>query len=82
MKEVNVPPQSMDVNSLLDQARDEDLLVRAVDGTEFMVFVVDDFDLEVARTRRNAELMAILDERAKQTQSVPLDEVKRQLGLQ
>jgi hypothetical protein len=26
--------------------------------------------------------MALLDERAQQTQTVPLDEVKRQLGLQ
>jgi hypothetical protein len=40
-----------------------------------------DFDAELARTRQNAELMALLDERARQTQTVPLDEVKRQLGL-
>jgi hypothetical protein len=41
----------------------------------------DEFDQEVARTRQNAKLMALLDERARQTQTLPLDEVKRQLGL-
>lgn len=42
---------------------------------------VDDFDLEVTRTRRNAKLMKLLDERGRQTVTLPLDEVKRRLGL-
>ena len=69
------------MNALLDQARQEDVLVQTGDGTEFVVTVVDEFDQEVARTRQNAKLMALLDGRAKQTQTVPLHEVKRQLGL-
>jgi hypothetical protein len=81
VKTINVPQQAMDVNSLLDQARDEDLLVRAADGTEFMVVVVDEFDEEIARTRQNEKLMALLEERAKQTNTVPLAEFKHQLGL-
>jgi hypothetical protein len=55
--------------------------VRAADGTKFMITAVDDFDEEIVRTRRNAKLMALLDERAKQTETIPLSEVKRQLGL-
>jgi hypothetical protein len=81
MKTVSIPPQASEVNALLQQARDEDVLVRAADGTEYMVTVVDDFDQEVARTRHNAKLMALLDERAKQEQTVPLADVKRELGL-
>jgi hypothetical protein len=69
------------VNALLAQARDEDVLVQTADGSEFVLTAVDEFDQEIARTRQNAKLMALLDERAKQTQTVPLDEVKRQLGL-
>jgi len=42
---------------------------------------VDDFDLEITRTRQNARLMALLDERAKQSQTIPLHEVKQQLEL-
>jgi hypothetical protein len=81
MKTITIPPQATDINGLLEQARHEDILVRAADGTEFMLTAVDDFDTELARTRQNAKLMALLDERARQTQTVPLDEVKRQLGL-
>ena len=81
MKTVTISPQASDVNDLLKQAREEDLLVRAADGTEFMVSAIDDFDHEIALTRRNPKLMALLDARAKQTKTIPLDEVKRQLGL-
>jgi hypothetical protein len=81
MKTVMIPLQAAEVNALLEQARQEDLLVRSADGKEFLVTAIDDFDEELARTRQNAKLMALLDERAKQTQTVHLDEVKRQLGL-
>jgi hypothetical protein len=80
MKTVTIPPQATDINVLIEQARQEDILVRAADGTEFMLTAVEDFDEEIARTRRNAKLMDLLDTRANQTQTVPLDEVKRQLG--
>ena len=81
MKTVTIPPQATDINVLLEQARQEDILVRAADGAEFMLSAVEDFDQEIARTRQNAKLMALLDRRAKQTRTVPLDEVKRHLGL-
>ena len=81
MKTISIPSPSAEVNALLAQARQEDILVRTADGTQFMLTVIDDFDEEVARTRRNVQLMALLDDRAKQTNTVPLDEVKRQLGL-
>jgi len=57
------------------------VIVRLADGSEFILSAIDDFDVEIARTRRNQKLMALVDERAKQTQAIPLDEVKRRLGL-
>ena len=81
MKTVTIPPQAAEVSALLEQARDEDLLVQTADGSEFVVTVVDDFDQEIARSRQNAKLMVLLEERAKQTRTVSLEEVKRQLGL-
>jgi hypothetical protein len=81
MKTISIPPDAGDVNTLLEQARREDLLVRTADGTEFMLTAVDEFDLEIARTRQNAKLMALLDERARQAETFPMDEVKRQIGL-
>ena len=43
--------------------------------------LIDHFDEEIARTRQNARLMALLDERARQGQTIPLAEVKQQLDL-
>jgi hypothetical protein len=81
MKTITIPSDVNDVNSLLECARDEDILVRAADGSEFIVTAIDEFDQEIARTRQNAKLMALLDERARQAQTIPLNEVKQQLGL-
>lgn len=81
MKTVNVPADATQVISLLDEARNEDSLVRAADGTEFVVSAIDEFDHEIARTRQNAKLMALLDERARQTRTIALPDVKQQLGL-
>ena len=80
MKTISIAPGSAEVNALLAQARQEDILVQTADGTRFMLTAIDDFDEEVVRTRRNVQLMALLEERAEQAKTVPLDEVKRQLG--
>jgi hypothetical protein len=82
MKTILVSPQSADVNGLLDQARDEDLIVRTADGVEFLLSAIDDFDEEIVRTRRNEKLMTLLDERGSQSKTIPLEAVKQQLGLQ
>jgi hypothetical protein len=81
VKTIDLPQASPDVALLLEQARNDDLIVRLADGTEFLVVAIDDFDQEIARTRNNPKLMALLESRAKQTATIPLDEVKRRLGL-
>jgi hypothetical protein len=81
VKTVSIPPHATEVHALLEQARREDVLVQAADGSEFVLTAVDEFDREIATLRQNTELMKLLDERAEQTETIPLDEVKRQLGL-
>jgi hypothetical protein len=81
MKTIDLPHTSPDVSALLDQARDDDVVLRLPDGSEFLLVAIDDFDDEIARTRKNPKLMAVLEERVRQTATIPLDEVKRRLGL-
>lgn len=81
MRTVTITGDSAEIRALLEQAREEDLIVRLSDGSEFMLSAVDDFDHEIALTRRNEKLMALLDKRAGQTQTIPLEEVKRQLSF-
>jgi hypothetical protein len=81
MKTIDLPNVPEALAGLLEEARREDVLVRLNDGSEFVLSAVDDFDVEVARTRANAKLMELLDARGRQTQLVPLDEVKRRFGV-
>jgi len=81
LKVIDVPQDAAEIISLLEQAREDELILRTADGTEFTLTVADDFDEEVRRTRANAELMAFLEERAKEPATIPLEEVKRELGL-
>lgn len=81
MRTIEVPTQSTELNILLDQARNDDLLIRSADGSEFVLVAIDESDLEVARMRNNPRLMELLDRRAAQAASVPVADVRRQLGL-
>jgi hypothetical protein len=81
MRTVEFPHAPPDVADLLEQARQEDLIVRLADGSEFLLVAIEDFDREIERSRDNPRLMALLEARARQTATVPLEEVKRRLGL-
>jgi len=81
MKTIDITESTSDVNAILTEAGKEDIIVRTPDGKEFMITAVDDFDLEMASTRRNASLMALLDERAKEEETLSIEEVRRKLGI-
>ena len=81
MKTLELSQIGPEVDALLQQARADDLLVRLEDGSEFLLVAIDDFDQEIARARSNPKLMALLETRARQVETLPLDVVKQQLGL-
>lgn len=81
MKTLNMSKRSRAVKALLDQARDEDLVVRAEDGTQFLIQAIGEFDREIEKQRRNKKLMAFLDECAKQTEWTPLAKVEKELRI-
>jgi hypothetical protein len=81
MKTITVSTRSKQLNTLLAQARKENLILRAADGTEFVLAEIDDFDREIELTRQNKKLMEFLENRAKQKKTIPLAQVKEKLGL-
>lgn len=81
MKSINLTQATGEMARLLDAARQDDLVVRLADGSEFLLIAIDEFDQEIARTRENPRLIALLEARAAQTDTVSLDEVKRRLQL-
>lgn len=79
MKTITVSKQSKSVMALLKQAQRENVILQSPDGVEYLLAEVDDFHHEIELTRQNDELMAFLDQRAQQTATISLAEVKRQL---
>jgi len=76
MKTVDLPHAPPDVAEHLKQARRDDLIVRLADGSEFLLVAIEDFDLEIVRSRNNRRLMALLEARARQTATIRLDETR------
>jgi hypothetical protein len=81
MKLIDLTHTARDVASLLDEARQDDLVVRLADGSEFLLIALDEFDQEIAKSRANPRLMALLEARAAQTSTSSLHEVKERLQL-
>jgi hypothetical protein len=81
MKTINLPQASEEVVRLFDEARQHDVVVKLADGSEFMLIAIDEFDDEITKSRSNPRLMALLDARASQSATIPLNEVKRRLDL-
>jgi coenzyme F420-reducing hydrogenase beta subunit len=72
----SIPPE---LQSVLTRAQTDPVVVRTPDGTEFLLTTVDEFDLEVARTRANDELMNFLERRAREPATVTLEEIRQRL---
>ena len=81
MRTITVSIRAKSVNALLDQAAQENLILRSTRGREFILAEIDDFDREVELTRQNKKLMRFLQRRARQTQTLSLEAARKQLGL-
>ena len=81
MKTITVSKSERKVIDLLKQAQTENLILKSPDGVEYILAEIDDFDREIELTRQNEDFMKFLDNRARQPKTIPLEEVKRQLGI-
>lgn len=82
MKMVAVSKTAKSLNALLQQARRGSIILRAGDGSEYLLRAMDDFDQEVERTAGNEELTRFLSERSRKPGAISLREVKRRLHLE
>lgn len=84
MRVVSSPSHTVDLKKLYAHTDESHVLVQTLDGTEYVVTLVDDFDFELAQQRQSRELMAYLDELAREAKGkpgIPLNEVMRKAGL-
>jgi hypothetical protein len=81
MKTIEVSDDSPKLDEVLKLASEENIILKTVDGRNFVLAEVDDFEREIQLTRQNQELMRFLDDRSMETKTYSIDEVRRKLKL-
>lgn len=86
MTTIDLTKQPLDLEGVIQLARDEPVLLLTADGREFCVAEADDFEKEVESLRRSPAFQRFLDERSACATRVPLEEleaeVERELAMQ
>jgi hypothetical protein len=89
MKTIDLVAVVQPVEELFELAEDESILIRLPNGKVFLITSVtdeddpeEDFADEVARTRQNAALMALLRERSQEKKRVTSEELRQRLGIE
>lgn len=89
MKTIEVTSAEQPMQQFLTLAAHEPLVMRLPNGQVFLLTAVEEarethdeeFGDEVARTRQNAAIMALLHERSRETTRVSAAEARKRLGL-
>ncbi len=81
MKTIEVEHAAITLSELLRLASEDNVVLRAADGKEFLVAEMDDFSQEVALVREQPELMAFLQQPSRSSKRLSLSEVRAKLGL-
>ncbi len=81
MKTIVVSDKQPTLKEVLKLASEENIILKTIDGKEFVVAETDDFNKEIELVRQNADLMQLLDERSKEKETYSLNQIKQQLNL-
>lgn len=79
MKTIDLAEEKPNIESIIDLASREPVLLVTSDGKEFFVSPADDFEREVEMLRASSSFQAFLDARSKYKRTVSLDEVERRI---
>ena len=79
MKTIDLSTTQLSVDELLESARKESVMVKAADGTSFMLSVADEFAAEVEILRQNHAFLTLLDSYKHAQKTIPLEEVEKRL---
>ena len=83
MRTIPVPARARALNELLKKARRKSLILESTDGHRFVLASLEEWEgFEVGEDiTRNKKLIKHLSERRSGGKTIPLDEVKAELGL-
>lgn len=81
MRLITVPRRPRVTDALLDQARQENLVLASAGGSQFVLAAINHFDRRIDLRRQNEELLELLDQHGREPPTITLKEAKAQLGL-
>ena len=79
MKTIRLGEENLDLESALNVAREEPILLLTAEGQEFLLSLADDFEKEVESLRRSQAFQRFLDERTASPRRIPLEEVESEI---
>lgn len=69
------------LEELLELAEQESVLLKTLDGREFILSGIDDLSQEIEQIRNNPDLMEFLAQRSQEKEKFSLEQVKQRLAL-
>jgi len=79
MKTIDLVEEKLNLETLLNLARKEPVVLLTADGKEFVLAEADDFEREVEALRGSQAFQRFLDERSKSASRVSLEEIEAEI---
>jgi hypothetical protein len=81
MKTIELDQSNLTIVELIALAEEDTLILRKLDGSEFVLSAIDDLSTEVETLSQNQEFMDFLVDRSQSTRRVSLEEARKRLGI-
>lgn len=78
MKKIDLLRQNPSLLEVLELAQKEPVLLLTAQGKQFFLAEADDFDREVELLRASQAFQRFLDQRSRETVTVPLEEIEKE----
>ena len=79
MKTIRLGEENLDLESAINLAREEPILLLTAEGQEFLLSLAEDFEKEVESVRRSQAFQRFLDHRSASPRRIPLEEVESEI---
>jgi hypothetical protein len=79
MKVIDLVRHSLTLQDLLELAGEDNIVLRAPDGRQFVLAEINDFAEEIEKVGQNQQLMELLNDRSMEAAKYSLGQVREQL---
>jgi hypothetical protein len=79
MKTINLKDEKSDLETVINLARKETVVLLTPDGKEFVIAAADDFDQEVTALRNSQAFQRFLADRSQSIERIPLEDIEAEI---